>query len=327
MSDNKIRAFFIQLGSNIDRKKGFDGPPVKDEEDCIFREEMYCQKEVWTRVTSLLPKLGFNTLVIDLAEGVRLDSHPEIATKGAWTKDELREELARLRSIGLDPIPKFNFSPGHSAWMGDWAYRFGTPEFDVFCREIVEETIELFDTPPFFHIGEEEESAAVQHNTIAITRCPKKKAEDVRFLFDVIMNKGVRPAAWMDPDVFEALEGDVPKEVLFFTWNYDAHRDVDTLAEAKPYIQMIHRYATLGYDVVPTVSTWSWHLNAKEVMKACKKHVPEERIAGYMTASWMLTRENKFFSLVNDAYTFYAAYRDVFGTLPVTDCKPWELID
>ena len=55
--------------------------------------------------------------------------------------------------------------------------------------------------------------------------------------------------------------------------------------------------------------------------------VPAERIAGYLTASWMLTRENKFFSLVNDAYTFYAAYRDVFGTLPVTDCKPWELID
>ena len=326
MTDHKIRAFFIQLGSNIDRKKGYDGPPVKDEEDCIYREEMYCQREVWTRVTSLLPKLSFNTLVIDIAEGVRLDSHPEIATKGAWTKDELREELARLRAIGLTPIPKFNFSPGHSAWMGDWAYRFGTPEFDVFCKEIIEETIDLFDTPPFFHIGEEEESAEVQHNYIAIARSPKKKAEDVRFLFDVIMKKGVRPAAWMDPDVFDALGGDVPQEVLFFTWHYGIHRDVETLAEASDYIKMIHRYATLGYDVVPTVSTWGWHLNAKEVMKACQKHVPSERIAGYMTASWMLTRENKYFALVNDAYTFYTAYRDVFGTLPKTDRKPWELL-
>ena len=327
MVDNKIRAAFLQLGSNIDRKKGYDGPPVKDEEDFVYREEMYCQKEVWIRATNLFAKLGFNTLVIDIAEGVRLDSHPEIATKGAWSKDELRAELSRLRSIGLEPIPKFNFSPGHSAWMGHWAYRFGTPEFDIFCKEIIEETIDLFDTPRIFHIGEEEESAEVQHNYISITRCPKKKAQDMRFLFDVIMKKCVRPAAWMDPDVFEALEGDVPREVLFFTWNYGMHRDVETLEETRPYIQLIHKYATLGYDVVPTVSTWSWHLNAKETMKACKKHVPADRIAGYMTASWMLTRENKFLSIAADAYTFYTAYRDVFGTIPVTDAKPWELFD
>ena len=327
MTDKKIRAALLQLGSNIGRKKGYDGPPVKDEEDCIYREEMYCQKEVWTRVTNVLAKLAFNTVIIDIAEGVRLDSHPEIATKGAWSKEELREEIFRLRALGLDPIPKFNFSPAHSAWMGDWAYRFGTPEFDVFCKDIIEETIDLFDTPTFFHIGEEEESAALQHNYISITRCPKKKAEDVRFLFDVILKKGVRPAIWMDPDVFEALEGDVPREVLFFTWNYGMQREVEMLEQTSDYMKMIHRYATLGYDVVPTVSTWSWHLNAKEIMKACKKHVPQERIAGYTTASWMLLRENKYFALVNDAYTFYAAYRDVFGTLPDTDKKPWELAD
>ena len=147
------------------------------------------------------------------------------------------------------------------------------------------------------------------------------------FLFDVIIKKGVRPAAWMDLENFETMNCDVPKEVIFFTWGYDSYRDVETLAACKPYIQMIHRYATLGYDVVPTVSTWSWHLNAKEVMKACRKHVPDERIAGYMTASWRLTRENKFFSLVDGAYIFYAAYRDVFGTLSETDRKPWELFD
>ncbi len=327
MSDNKIRAALLHLGSNMWRKKGFDGPPVKDVEDFVYREEMFCQKEVWIRVTNILAKLEFNTVVIDIGEGVRLDSHPEIATKGAWSKDELREELARLRSIGLDPIPKFNFSPGHSAWMGDWAYRIGTPEFDVFCKDIVEETIELFDKPTFFHIGQEEEKPTVQNNYISIARCKKKKAQDIRFLFDIIMKHGIRPAAWMDPDVFETLDGDVPHEVLFFTWNYGIHRDVETLEETSDYIKLIHKYASLGYDVIPTTSSWSWHLNSKEVIKACHKHVPDERIAGYMTASWRLTRENKFFSLIDDAYTFYTAYRDVYGTLPETDRKPWELLD
>lgn len=327
MSDNKIRAALLHLGSNMWRKKGFDGPPVKDVEDFVYRDEMFCQKEVWTRVTNMMPKLEFNTLVIDIGEGVRLDSHPEIATKGAWTKEELREELARLRSIGLDPVPKFNFSPCHSAWMGDWAYRFGTPEFDVFCKDIIEETIELFDTPTFFHVGLEEEDAKVQNNYIAIQRCKKKKAEDMRFLFDTIMKKGVRPAAWMDLKNFETMDGDVPREVIFFTWNYSSQRDVETLEETSDYIKLIHKYVTLGYDVIATPSTWSFHLSSKETMKACKKHVPDEHMMGYMTASWMLTRENKYFALVNDLYTFYAAYRDVYGTLPVTTAKPWEIIE
>ena len=62
-------------------------------------------------------------------------------------------------------------------------------------------------------------------------------------------------------------------------------------------------------------------------MCAQRHNVPSERIAGYMTASWMLVRENKFFSLIDDAYTFYTAYRDVYGTLPETTVKPWELLD
>lgn len=32
-----------------------------------------------------------------------------------------------------------------------------------------------------------------------------------------------------------------------------------------------------------------------------------------MTASWMLTIEKKYYALLNDAYTFYHARRDVFG--------------
>ncbi len=327
----KIRAVLLHLGSNMWRKKGYVSGNKKDTEDFIYRDEMYCQKEVWTRITSLLPKMGFNTVLIDIGEGVRLDSHPELAVPGAWSKQELKQELARLRGLGLDPIPKFNFSPCHSAWMGDWAYRIGTPEFDVFSKDLIEETIDLFDTPTFFHIGEEEESHEAQHNYISIVRSPEKKARDTRYLIDLILAKGVRPALWMDRRMMtnfggpENLPAAVPPETLFFTWSYRSHRDVPTLEECDDYIKLIHQFATLGFDVVATTSTWQWHLNTKEVMIACKKFVPQERMAGFMTASWMLTRENKFFQLLNDAYTFHTAYRDVFG-LENADFKPWELL-
>lgn len=332
MNDTKIRAVLLHLGSNMWRKKHTVTQTVKMNEDFIYREEMYCQKEVWTRITSLLPKLGFNTVMIDLGEGVRLDSHPELAVPGAWSKEELREELARLRSLGLNPIPKFNFSPGHSAWMGDWAFRIGTPEFDVFCKDLLEETIELFDTPTFFHIGEEEEDFESQKNNyIAITRTPHKKVRDVLYLMEILLSHGVRPALWMDGQMLEHFGGEkaiaetMPKETLFFTWNYQMHREYPTLEESDHYIKLIHTFVSLGYDVVPTTSTWCWHLNSKEVMNCCKKFVPQEHLAGFMTASWMLTSENKFFQLLNDAYTFHTAYRDIYG-LENAEFKPWEIL-
>ncbi|MBQ6823912.1 MAG: hypothetical protein IJP27_04610 [Clostridia bacterium] len=329
---DKIRAVLLHLGSNMWCKKGRKGASIKDWEDFAYREEMFCQKEVWSRITALLPKLGFNTVMIDIGEGVRLDSHPELALPGSWSKEELRAELARLRELGLNPVPKFNFSAGHSAWMGDWAFRIGTPEYDVFCKEIIEETIALFDTPTLFHIGMEEEDYESQKgNYIAVVRTPVKKTRDTKYLFDIIMSHGVRPALWMDRTTLEQFGGaekvreNMPREVLFFTWNYGMHRDFPTLEQASDYIQMIHEFASLGYDIIPTTSTWSWHLNTKEVMTACKKFMPDERMAGFMTASWMLTRENKFFQLLNDAYTFHTAYREVYG-LENADFKPWELL-
>ena len=99
---------------------------------------MLCQRETWRKVTDFLPSCGINTLIIDIGEGVRLDSHPEIAIEGAWSKDELRAELARLRSIGLSPIPKFNFSCGHSTWMGDYAFMVGTKAYyECYCKNLI----------------------------------------------------------------------------------------------------------------------------------------------------------------------------------------------
>ena len=191
----------------------------------------------------------------------------------------------------------------------------------------------MFGKPDFFHIGLEEESYEAQKNNyIAVVRCPKKKTEDTKLLIDTIMSRGVRPAIWMDEVTLENFGGEqyfadnMPKDVLLTTWGYGSIREVEKVEDACSHAQFIKRLVDLGYDVMPATSTWSWHLNTKETMKFCKKFVDVPNLVGFMTASWMLTTENKFFALVNDAYTFYTAYRDVFGTLPKTDRKPWELL-
>lgn len=174
MTDKKIWAFLIHLGSNMWAKKGTTWGRNIHSEDFCYKETMFCDKEVWRKVTDFLPSCGINTLVIDIGEGLLLDSHPEIAVPGAWTKDELRSELERIRSLGIIPIPKYNFSCRHNAWMGDWAYRVGQPEFYDFCSDIINEVIDIFDTPELFHLGYEEEIATDEHQ-INVFRSPRKK--------------------------------------------------------------------------------------------------------------------------------------------------------
>ena len=41
--------------------------------------------------------------------------------KGSWEPDRFREELRRLRGLGIEPIPKLNFSGCHDLWLKDYS--------------------------------------------------------------------------------------------------------------------------------------------------------------------------------------------------------------
>lgn len=312
-----IWGFLIHLGSNMWAKKGTTWHRNIHPEDFGYKDKMFCDMSVWRKVTDFLPSCGINTLVIDIGEGLRLDSHPEIATEGALTKSEFRAELARLRSIGLNPIPKYNFSCRHNAWMGEYAYMVGTKAYYDFCKDIIEETIDIFDTPDLFHLGLGEELPTAEH-MVNVCRSAEKKAEDALYLFDICKKCGVRPWIWLDVETFggfDAFEEKIPKDTLISTWYYGAIHDKASLSdpqypkEAFYNIELQRR----GYEQVPACSTWDWHCNAKDTMNFCKKHVPEGSVVGFMTAPWLLTTESRLYGLYNDAYTFYWARKDILG--------------
>ena len=73
--------------------------------------------ELWRRVVDRMAKRGLNMLVIDVGEGLVYPSHPELAIKGSWSPDKLRDEVVRLRGMGIEAIPKLNFSATHDGWL------------------------------------------------------------------------------------------------------------------------------------------------------------------------------------------------------------------
>ena len=60
---------------------------------------------LWDDILKKMVDAGMNMAVIDLGDGVKYESHPEIAVRKAWTVKRLRRELAKMRKMGLEPIP------------------------------------------------------------------------------------------------------------------------------------------------------------------------------------------------------------------------------
>lgn len=307
-----IKAMLLHLGSNMWEQKGKQVPT--DPEAGIYSEKLRFDYHVWEKLTQALVDNGFNTLLIDLAEGVKYNSHPELAVEGSWSVSQLKDELARLRKMGLNPIPKLNFSCAHSAWLQNYAYMVGTPKYYEVCRDLIEEVIDIFDTPDFFHLGlEEEDYESQKSQPVAIVRAPYKKCEDAKFLFDTVRKKGVRPWMWADVNTVKSYGGKdafinaVGKDVLLSNWEYGRPNRVP--ASFAHYIDL----GEWGYEQVPTSSICGWHYNNFDTMEYCKANVKEGSVVGYMEAPWSRTVERRYFTIMNNIVNFRYAFDDIYG--------------
>ena len=76
---------------------------------------------VWLDLVDSTAKAGMNTIVVDVANAIRYDLHPEIAKEGAYSVDWMRKQVCLCREKGIALIPKLNFSTEHDAWLGEYS--------------------------------------------------------------------------------------------------------------------------------------------------------------------------------------------------------------
>ena len=105
----------------------------------------------------IIPKLIM--VLVDLGDAIKYESHPEIAVNNAWSTTKLKEELKKMRGMGLEPIPKLNFAAGHDAWLKKYSRMVSTDIYYGVCKDLIEEVSDLFDKPRLFHLGMDEENA------------------------------------------------------------------------------------------------------------------------------------------------------------------------
>lgn len=244
---------------------------------------------LWSDLLEKMIAAGINTLVLDLAEGVKYESHPEIAVRDAWTVSRLRAELAKLREMGVEPVPKLNFSTCHDAWLGPYSRCVSTDAYYEVCRDLIGEVVTIFDKPRLFHLGMDEETAEHQrHYEYVVIRQHDLWWHDLTFLINEVQRAGVRPWIWSD-QVWrqpEAFFKKVPKSVLQSNWYYRGEFD-EKMDRIKAYIDL-DKY---GYDQVPTGSNYVLPENLERTISFCSEHIAPKRLMGFLQTVWRPTLE------------------------------------
>ena len=111
-----IRSVLLHLGTNMWTDRAFTEIPefTRKHDPTVTLEDIRnvdyhrFDEGCWRELTGLMAKRGLNQLVVDIGEGMVLPSHPELAVRGAWSPDRMREEIVRLNKLVYDTVQEQN---------------------------------------------------------------------------------------------------------------------------------------------------------------------------------------------------------------------------
>jgi len=272
--------------------------PETDDVPPGFTDHLRFDQATFDTVTEAMAEAGLTMLVLDVGDGIAYSSRPEISATGAWTREHLAGQLERLRSLGLDVVPKLNFSARHDAWLRRYSRMLSTPEYYDACADVIAEVCEAFEQPRFLHLGMDEETAKHQHALqYAVMRQHDLWWHDLDFLLDRTREAGVQPWVWSDyawnhPEVFYER---MPHDVMQSNWYYGNQFETDESGRPRPIRDSGEYWLTYldledhGYDQIPTGSTWESQESLALTIDYCTPRIAPERLHGYLQTPWRPT--------------------------------------
>ena len=289
MSD-KIWSVLVHFGTNLWYE---EGNTHGQDEDKLWKSpaspDIRFDRTVWDEYLSHIKKSGVNTIVLDVAEALQYKSHPEISTQGAWTHDEMKAEISKLRDMGIEIIPKLNFSTCHDYWLGIYSRMVSTPVYYQVCKDLIDEVCDLFK-PRYLHIGFDEEVYENQAKyDYVVIRQNELWWHDLNFFNDCIRANGVRTMMWADyarhrPQEFIKR---CPKNIVQCAWYYfDEFNNGEMSYYNEMRIKPIKILESAGFDQLPTGSIEYYRENFELLVKYCKENISDKHLLGFMQTTW-----------------------------------------
>ena len=335
----------LHLGSNM--WDDFDTGPddwAKSEEEEKLRPNPYgpsgkrrsgyhcylrCRDDLWRKATDHAAEKRLNLVFIDLGEGMAFPSHPELAVAGTWSVEKMQKELARLRAMGLEPVPKLNFSTCHDSWLKMYHRMVSTQRYYQVVADVIRDTCEVFGHPRLFHVGfDEEMPIAAADNFCAVIRQGELWWHDLFYTIGQVEKNGSRAVMWSDA-IWTGREEylrRMSKGVLQTNWYYRSDFSAKKLAwnsefekkggwgETVNGAAAFMELEKAGFDQMPCTSNWAEDAAADALVAYCKEHIDPSRLKGFYTAPWAMTvpdtEKKKGITKVVEGIDLFAAARD-----------------
>ena len=309
----KMRSALLHLGMSM--WGGYLAPGEKRDPNLRYgRQACPTEQELWLEVTALMQKRKYNHVIIDLGGGVEFPSHPELTIPGARTPQQVRDEVARLAGMGIEAVPKLNFSACHDAWLGPYERMLSTPKYYKVVEDVIADACEMFGHPRHVHIGlDEEDGVHGAKDPIMVVRCGELWWHDFNFYLRTLERHGAQAIMFTGPRGRDPEEFDkrVPKSVIMNAGIYGSFESKEELIAkfAKRYATgslkakarrpfVFRELADHGFSILTCVSNWANAFgdeanaattNDKSiscVQKYIASEVPDAQIAGGCVAPW-----------------------------------------
>lgn len=249
---------------------GWQIPPLKiaDEPAMGFRGVHLCvfpetEKLELVKQIHLAAYLKLNYVLLESWGTFPFVSEPDFSwPETAYTQEDFRELVEAGRSLGVAVCPAVNLV-GHATWAtggksgkfavldfhpeyaplfepDGWCWCFSNPETRRVLKHLIDEMCDVFDNPPFFHVGCDEADSMMSCSSCAAREPLGLLRDHLCFLREALAPHGCRMMIWHDMLVdrndprwagFTAfghaelrtpeLYRELPRDVVICDWEYD----------------------------------------------------------------------------------------------------------
>lgn len=287
------------------------------------------------RLVDLARRNHFNTLIVQLADGVALPSMEEIARPDAWSPSEFERFVAYARGNGLEFIPELKLLTHQGKLLKrfypELMYNSKTYDprkertYDVVFR-MVEDVLERVE-PRALHIGHDEVAGVGSHPDVDkhLERGEEPLPadlflEDVRRVHEFLSERGVETWMWGDmlispsefPEMlsrhlhgdaqYTTLRGRLPEEIVICDWHY---------ADRQAAFPSTLAFMEAGHPVLG--APWR-HEGTTRRFSRYVASLDRDRARGMIATTWWLVQRDRWKTLEEIARFSGDAFWDPAGT-------------
>ena len=180
-------------------------------------------------VVEAMAAAGMNLLVLDVADGVKYKSHPELKRPYSIPMRSLRRICTAAGRNGIEVVPKLNFARSHYHQHNQWFRphandrgHFDDERYWTTAFEVIDELIDAVKPKRFFHVGMDEDHS----------RSYTQYAEAICALHAGLRRRKLRTVMWKDAHDWPPIqchtekalfaERRIPTDIVQIPWCYSS---------------------------------------------------------------------------------------------------------